>query len=220
LNILSLILKKFFFNRRSVFRIDKNTYAYPNSVLPSGIFCISFNDLSSIKNLNLRKNIELFILKRYGNKGKTNRLSSREWVGFILYDKSTNDVAGIAWLICPSGNDYFYDKVRFSKTEAHLANDFVIPEFRGKGLGHHLNIIRYNLAFELGYECVSVIVEDHRKAAIHNQKKTSNIVCKNYILKFFGVKLFSISKTNTKINWWYIGPFGTKKWKVIKSTNT
>ena len=207
-------IRKWFFKKRLLFR-NIGTTASPLEKLPKNLALLVFERQENLPESTLKNRLKEFCNIRYGKQEARELLSSKLWVGFVVYHMETLEIVGIAWLLCSPENDYWYDNVRFSKTEAHLAKLYVVPEFRGKKLGRYLKQKRLDYAKEQNFTSTVAIVESGRKTALQIQAGFAGKIEESYLIKFCKVNIFSVL-VNSKTRIWYVGPGRNRLFRIIK----
>ena len=208
-------IRNWFFKKRLLFR-NIGTPDSPPKKLPGHFNFLLFEKPDDVGDPLLKKRLFEFCLDRYGKKEAHELLNNPLWKGFAVYDSKTRGIAGTAWLLCSPDNDYWYDNVKFSKSEAHLAKLYVHPAFRGNQIGSFLKQKRLAYAKEKNFSSVAAIVESGRKTALQIQEGFAAETEKSFLIKLFKVNIFSVL-VNSTTRIWYVGPGRNRLFRIIKS---
>lgn len=126
------------------------------------------------------------------------RINSGNFVFFYLYDELKNCIVASYWALTPRTKSLWHDSFLIHPHKALLCNAFVNPNYRRLGLysfligATHTYLLNY-------YKCDSVytIVEKSNDASLDANKKFGlPIVYRQFLIKFFGVNIFSIIKND------------------------
>lgn len=212
-SLFNILFQKLFIKKRYLLVSNKDNYKRKNQILPPGFIMFVFNKLEDIKNAGARQSINSFFSERY-NKGKIRSIINKpHWYCFAILEKQNLSFAGLGWLICNHNGVIWYDNIPTNIEESRLADHFVLKKYRGNKLGMHLGYACYEYAMNNNYNSVIAHVESYNKVSINNQKKFARIAGVNYLIKFFGLNLFSILVRDGIKKIWYVGPGSQKKFK-------
>lgn len=135
-----------------------------------------------------------------------NRICSEYWTGFYIVDKRYGRLAGIGWLLQAPNKIIWYDNLLLKPKEIRLCGMYVIPEYRGHGLGKYIQYRRIEYAFiRKAADIVTGVVESRRPAAMR-LKKGINTIGTNYLIKIAGNNIISIAIGKYHKGIWYVGP--------------
>lgn len=210
--LFNVLFQKLFLKKRYLFRLFKEQHIKKELKLDNTFSLYIFKSKTDIEDSCEVKTIVSFIENKIGKHATSLRINNPYWICFLVAKSKPFVPAGIGWLVCPPNKPYWYDNLHSNFDECRFANDYVVPEYRGKHIAQYINQERLDYAFNSGFNSVSVIVEAYRKPAVHNQKKVSRLVGKNYLIKLFGINIISVLKETAKTKAWYIGPFKRRKW--------
>ena len=171
-NILRTIIPKDvrFFISGSWPKIHKiNTYILKNPVYIESLSQIaekySIREISWDDGEKLQKAYDFRSPDSYRRK-VISRLNAREWTGLAVFDKATNDIAYIAWIINGSIR-YFEEFGIFLKQGQYLLKDgYCVPEYRHQGLHTRMEQERINYCLRNGAREIFIQIHDSNKKGI------------------------------------------------------
>jgi len=131
------------------------------------------------------------------------RLNSPEWVGLAVFDKTTGDIAYIAWIIRKSIR-YFEEFGIFLNEKQFLLKDgFCVPEYRHQGL--HTRMEQERINYCISHGATEIFIQIHDSNIRGKESVVGNgyvLFQKNYILSWYAFniyrELFSVLKSPFK----------------------
>lgn len=113
--------------------------------------------------------------KAHKSRGKTAyenkvipRLKSPAWTGLAVFDKTTSDVAYIAWIIHQSIPYFEEFGVHLENNQFLLKDGYCVPEHRHQGLHTRMEQERINYCVKHGANQVFIQIEDKNKKGINS----------------------------------------------------
>lgn len=157
-------------------------------------------EFKEISNSNIRE-VRSFLEKRITKERLDFRLKNPDIKGFIVVNIQTHEIAGYQWMLYSTNNEYIHDNYIITPATGFLFNAYVHPKYRGMGVFTLLKseIIKYHYKKTNSYNLLSVVESLNHSSIKVNKKLSSVKVGENYLFKFLGRNLFSITFQNNHV---------------------
>lgn len=201
---LKSLIEKLFFKKRWV--LIATSYLYPQELGKDYKFFVYENlqDVCDQKTLAKRTNFQ-------------KRLIKKNWILFAVVEKKTHKTVAFYWAALPGINGFWHDNFVVLPGASLLCNAYVEKEQRSKGLYKYLIYKSHEYLFRQNISKIFTIVEKSNKNSFKANKSLGlSIHSVNYLIKFFGINIFSIFTIRSKPIMLLLGSKFLKKTVYIK----
>ena len=187
--------ENYFFKKRIFFVADKNT-SLPESILCNPYFRVEV--IKCVDDLSLKADVNNLIKHDLMDKF-VKRLENPSFTLYLALNKDNSEIAGYFWTAEVKKEPIWHDKIYTEPNSVLGFNAFTFPEYRGKNAYPFIFSIAIKNTVQRDVKCYYTIVEMSNKASIRVHEKLGlKAAGENYLVKLFGVNIFSIIHRNGK----------------------
>ncbi len=205
-------LEKLFFKKRNIYAFSEmeniemlnNNYAFKINTISND------NELEESQIREIKKDG----LGNISPKMVINRLSSNDYLLFIVTEKRSGYIAGSYWAYLASKNNSWNDTLCLNEGEVLLCNAYVNKTYRRQGLyGDLVRASHKYLKNEVKPKTVYTIVEQSNSASDSvNRSFYGKAEYVNYLFKLLSINIFSVLKNKSVFRLYFV-PLGRKMYE-------
>jgi hypothetical protein len=199
-----MLIDKLFLKKRWVLIATANLY--PQKLDEHYSFCI----YEDVHDIDIKKKTQLKTIV-------SKRLSQNNWVLFAILDKKNRKIVAYYWAAFCTDSVFWHDNFVIFPGTSLLCNAYVERKHRSKGLYKYLIYRTHEYLFKNNIKKTFTIVENSNNNSLKiNCSSGLSVYCVNYLIKMFGINLFSVFIRSSKIT---LVLFGSRLLKRIVYRN-
>lgn len=194
-------VNKRWFKRRWVFEAPVHSIPFEDHTLPQDVTITSMSVDQHIKDTSSSEGGIKLAIRLRGEQRIFNRLASGVWHFYAASHVPSQQTIGFSWLIIPDEKPIWYDSLWIPPGEARMADIYVEPQWRSKGIGRGFRVpqmidIRSNKTVNI----VSAVVEARNEPSLRIHRIAFSVKYPNYLIKIWGKNVLSITRKGNAIS--------------------